>query len=61
MTGYQKASVEDVLNQLMEENKKLIKRVETLEENLVKLSNDNKDLKSEINDLNGPMSRFSTT
>lgn len=51
MTGYQKASVEDVLNQLMEENRKLIKRVETLEENLVKLSNDNKDLKSEINDL----------
>ena len=51
MTGYQKASVEDVLNQLMEENRKLIKRVETLEEYLVKLSNDNKDLKSEINDL----------
>ena len=40
MTGYQKASVEDVLNQLMEENRKLTERVENLEENLVKLSND---------------------
>ena len=51
MTGYQKASVEDVLNQLMEENRKLIKRVETLEENLVKLSNDNKDLKPQSKKL----------
>ena len=32
MTGYQKASVEDVLNQLMEENRKLTERVENLEE-----------------------------
>ena len=32
MTGYQKASVEDVLKQLMEENRKLTERVENLEE-----------------------------
>lgn len=49
MTGYQKASVEDVLNQLMEENRKLTKRVEKLEENLVKISNGNIGLKSKVN------------
>lgn len=51
MTGYQKASVEDMINHLMEENRKLTERVEKLEEDLVKISNVNIGLQSEVNEL----------
>lgn len=51
MTGYQKASVEDMINHLIEENRKLTERVEKLEEDLVKISNVNIGLQSEVNEL----------
>lgn len=51
MTGYQEANVGEVINKLVEENRKLANRIEKLEENWLKISNVNISLESDIKDL----------